>query len=115
MEVRETRKEDIAMNEIAKNSELYRNLIVDYDTENKLLRFNTCYDLIEKATYKEVLFVISCIKECEAAEELDNSVSDTIKPLITAMKTVFGSKIGRRQSYLLDLLEEARERKRQQK
>ena len=100
------------MNEIAKYSELYRNLIVAYENENKLIRFNTCYDLIEKATYQEILFVISCIKECETAEELDNAVPDAIKPLMTAMKTVFGSKIGRRQSYLLDLLEEARERKR---
>ena len=48
MEGRETRKEDIAMNEIAKNSELYRNLIVAYETENKLLRFNTCYAVLEE-------------------------------------------------------------------
>lgn len=100
------------MNEIAQYSELYRNLIVAYENDNKLIRFNTCYDLIEKATYREIVFAISCIKECETAEDLDNSVPDAIKPLITAMKTVFGSKIGRRQSYLLDLLEEARERKR---
>lgn len=100
------------MNEIAKYSELYRKLIVAYETEDKLIRFNTCYDLIENATYKEILFAISCIKECEAAEELEDSLPDAVKQLTTAMKTVFGSKIGRRQSYLLDLLEEAKERKR---
>ena len=100
------------MNEIAKVSELYHKLITAYEIEDKIVRFTTCYDLIDKATYKDVLFAISCVKECEAVSELDNALPEGIRTLVTAMKTVFASKVDRRQSYLLDLLEEAKERKR---
>ena len=100
------------MNEIAKHSELYRGLIAAYEIDDKVVRFNTCYDLIENATYKDILFAISCVKECEAASELDNALPESIRMLVTALKTVFASKVDRRQSYLLDLLEEAKERKR---
>lgn len=99
-------------NAIAKDSYLYEELLRAYDVEDSLMRFNTCYEIIDQADYVDILFVISRLKELDCSAEIGGVLSESFQAVFLAIKHLFGSKSIRRCNYLLDLLEEAKERKR---
>lgn len=99
-------------NAIAAVSSLYEDLLIAYENEDKRSRFSTCYELADNAEYREIHFVISMLKEVELNDDAENILPDSFKTLLSAVKTLLASKENRRRVFLLDILEEARERKR---
>ena len=95
------------VNDIAKDSKLYTDLLDAYEIENKILRFNTCYDLVEASTYMDVLFVISRLKELDVIVDSESILVDTLKSIVDVLMFFIGNKSMRRRAYLLDILEEA--------
>lgn len=102
-------------NAIGKRSELYKELIDAFDCydiqvpEAHRQRFDRCYAIIDEAQYKEICYVISQIKELE---HRDPTGITEVEVLTTVAINVFAGKVTARGRFLLDLLEEARERKR---
>lgn len=101
-------------NVIAKYSEMYERLISTYETTNAKERFYKCYSIVDEADYKEIHLVISMLKR-DASVNIDNVESfSNIMQLFKAIIQSLSGKIQMRKSFLLDILEEARERKRPQ-
>ena len=101
-------------NPIRRNSELYDNLCIAFEETELKLRFDACYQLAKEASYEEIHFVISALKEAGFDEDLpDFSVAGfSLSNLMNALKAFVGAKVVRRKAFLLDILEEARDRKR---
>lgn len=103
-------------NVIGKQSDLYKQLIDIYDCYDKpkdILvkreRFNRCFETVDKSEYEEICFVISLLKELD---DVESSVIEAIQFILEILKRLLFSKEAKRNRFLLDLLEEARERKR---
>lgn len=103
-------------NVIGKQSDLYRQLINAYDCYDnpkdlsvKKERYGRCYEIINDAKYEEICFVISLLKELD---DVENTAVEVLQIILEVIKRLLTSKEARRNRFLLDLLEEARERKR---
>lgn len=102
-------------NVIGKRSQLYKELIDAYECyktgedEVHRNRFFRCYEIVDEYDYEEICYVISMIKENTTVESIEFS---KVKDIIEAVKIIFGFKLKARMSFLLEILEEARERKR---
>lgn len=102
-------------NPIRETSELYDNLCQTYEDEKLRDRFNKCYTLIDDASYDEIHYVISMLKESSNEDDFNGiSIGGIIdlSGIINLLNLFTTSKTIRRCAFLLDLLEEARERKR---
>ncbi len=97
-------------NFIAKASKVYENLLEAYNSSDPVERFLKCFEILEKADYLEVHFAITMLKEINS-KELPSSDNALVNSIIKLATTCTSSTVGRR-AYLLDMLEEARERKR---
>lgn len=101
-------------NPIRDTSKLYDNLSIVYEnTTDKIERFEKCYDLANKASYNDIHYVISMLKENNSLDDAEDSLfvgdfTDVIKSVIK----VFTGKTHMKHAFLLDILEEARDRKR---
>ena len=100
-------------NIIAEHSEMYKKLILAYErTTNMKERFYICYSIVNEADYKEIHMVISMLKR-DSSVNIDNIESfNSVMQLFKAIIQSMSGKIQMRKSFLLDILEEARERKR---
>lgn len=98
-------------NVIADKSELYKKLLEVSEEKDYMQRFDNCYKLVDDADYKEIHFIVTMLKASE------NAVADTNISFLDMAKgcieNVFGNRA--RAAFLLDILEEARERKRDNK
>ncbi len=101
-------------NPIQATSALYKNLCTAYQEEDKRVRFESCYKLADEASYEEIHYVISMLKEAGFDEDLpDISIGGlSISNIIKGLKSFIGTEVVMRKAFLLDILEEARERKR---
>ena len=99
-------------NAIAATSELDSQLIEAYEIDGRYSRFCACYDIVDQAEYKEINYAIALLKEFEGTPDGSEIELKGLGDLVTILKTLFASKEIRRKAYLLDILEEARERKR---
>lgn len=102
-------------NPIRETSELYDKLCQVYDEEKLRERFKKCYTLIDDASYDEIHYVISMLKESSNEDDFSGiSIGGIIdlSGIMNLLKLFAASKTIRRCAFLLDLLEEARERKR---
>ena len=99
-------------NVIAKDCKVYEDLLNAFkeNAKNPVERFNKCYDIIENAHYYEIHFIISMLKEFENAG-IDLNIFNDHPALRGLLEIVNKSGSGRR-AFFLDMLEEARERKR---
>ncbi len=102
-------------NRIALNNEHYKLLLETYkDLEKEPMnQFVHCYETIDKMKYIDIHFIITSLKAFETASSLPFAgelVDATLQPILDLIGCVQNDK-GRR-AFLLDLLEEARERKR---
>ena len=88
---------------LAQRSRLYKKLLKAKKIDDRKERFDFFYDLIDNAEYKEIHFIISAKKELEAIK----IPNEKIQPYIEQLFAVRGFN-----AFLMDLLEEARERKR---
>ena len=97
-------------NVIAKDCKVYSDLLNAYknNLSNPVERFFKCYDIIDKASYHEIHFIITLLKEFKGA----NFFSNTDLPLIKEFLDFINRNGTSRRAFILDLLEEARERKR---
>ena len=100
-------------NPIRDTSKLYDDLSATYEnTSDKIERFKKCYALADKASYNDIHYVITMLKENYSLGAEDSlfagDLTDTIKGILKA----FTGKIHMKHAFLLDILEEARERKR---
>lgn len=98
-------------NVIAEKSELYQKLLKAYQIEDLGERFNKCYKLVDKAKYKEIHFVITCLKQ-NAAVDIPKISIEPINVFLESFFTGIAGSVMVRSTFLLDILEEARERKR---
>ena len=58
-------------NPIKETSKLYDNLLKIYDkTKDKKERFSKCYNLVNKANYKDIHYVISMLKQSNSLIEM---------------------------------------------
>lgn len=98
------------MNAIAKECKVYEDLLNAFNDNknNPVERFNKCYDVINTASYYEIHFIISMLKDFEGGDPSFNTNILGIVDLINAINSSGKS----RRAFLLDMLEEARERKR---
>ena len=94
-------------NFIAKNSPLYGELLEAVKIKDSLERFETCYDLIHAANYEDIHYIITTLKELKATGKTPIKITDTI----TSFFELFLGKSGEK-AILMDLLKEARKRKR---
>ena len=99
-------------NAIEPHSTLYGALIRAYEIDDKRIRFFTCYDLAHNADYKEIHLAISMLKEAHSNNGVENIATDSLQIFLNGLKTVFLNEVNQRNAFLLDILEEARERKR---
>lgn len=100
-------------NPIRENSAMYNLLCVTYECiEDPKERFEKCYNIIEESDYKEICFVISMLKRCESVT-IENI--EGFNSIIQIVKSIFSSATNEtrmKHVFFLDILEEARERKR---
>ncbi len=98
------------MNYIAKDCKVYEDLLNAYNEnmDNPVERFYKCYDVIDKANYFEIHFIITLLKEFEGATFSSETDISGIKELLELINHEGKS----RRAFILDMLEEARERKR---
>lgn len=110
-------------NPILEASELYRSLKPAYDnTKDLAFRFQTCYDIVDQASYSDIHFLITALKESRFTDGMQNALDasvpdailDAIKTLFNLLRTYVSVDAIKRNTFLLDILEEARERKRPQ-
>lgn len=101
-------------NAIGTVSPLYNALITAYEIEEKRDRFFTCYNLVEASNYEEIHLAISMLKEAHSYSDSDieNILVDSFKSFFNALKVLLAGKSTQRAAFLLDILEEGRERKR---
>ena len=99
-------------NTIAATSELYEELLKAYDIKDKRARFDACYQIVDKAEYSEIHYVISMLKEFENTGDTSSIPIEKIEHILKTVTTLFAGKEAGRRAYLLDILEEARDRKR---
>lgn len=99
-------------NAIGKISELYSELLDAYEEKNKIKKFEKCYELADKATYKEIHMAISYIKEDNESGDISGIPNESVQKIMSALLTLVVGNVRGRKAYLLDILEEARERKR---
>ena len=101
-------------NPIQATSELYKKLCSVYQEQDKRVRFDSCYKLADEASYEEIHYVISMLKEAGLDDDIpDISIGGlSVANIINGLKSFFGAEVVRRRAFLLDILEEARERKR---
>lgn len=102
-------------NPIRETSKLYDELCIACEKMKLRERFDKCYTLIDNASYEEIHYVISMLKEVECTEDLDGiSIGGIVdlSGIINALKIMFSSRTARSHAFLMDILEEARERKR---
>ena len=101
-------------NAIAKDSTLYNQLINVYrDEKDKRKCFESCYKIIEEADYFEIHFLITRLKEFynDGFDDFSASLPEPIS-FVNMINYAFNSESLKRKAFLLDILEEARERKR---
>ena len=98
-------------NAIAKDSPLYDALLSAYEIPDRRLRFQTCYELVDHASYEDIHFVTAMLSEVHAItnDDFSSVLPDTFFQSLTLL---LSSKPVQRASYLLDILYEGRERKR---
>ena len=99
-------------NVIAKDCKVYEDLLNAFaeNPKNPVERFNKCYDIIENANYYEIHFIISMLKEFENAGPNPQIIIEI--PAVKALLEIVNSNGRGRRAFFLDMLEEARERKR---
>ena len=107
-------------NYLGQRSELYNKLLEAEKIKDRYERFVECYEVIEDASYVEIHFIISAIKELEAIDESsvklvlgEFTINVDIIAIIVSLLELLHKKKGYK-AFLVDLLEEARERKRHQ-
>ena len=100
-------------NPIRENSTMYNELCIAYEEiENPKERFEKCYNIVENSDYMEICFVISMLKRCESVT-IENV--EGFSSIIQIVKAIFSSATNEtrmKHVFFLDILEEARERKR---
>ena len=102
-------------NPIRETSKLYDDLCTACEKTKLRERFEKCFELVEAASYEEIHYVISMLKEVEYTEDLEGiSIGGIVdlSGIINALKIMFSSRTARSHAFLMDILEEARERKR---
>lgn len=99
-------------NAIAATSELYEALLIAYDITDKRARFDACYQIVDQAEYMEIHYVISMLKEFENTGDTSSIPIEKIEKILKTVTALFAGKEAGRRAYLLDILEEARDRKR---
>lgn len=100
-------------NPIRESSAMYNELCIAYEEiENPKERFEKCYNIVEESDYMEICFVISMLKRCESVT-IENI--EGFNSIIQIVKAIFSSATNEtkmKHVFFLDILEEARERKR---
>ena len=94
-------------NKIALKCRVYQKLLDTYENEEKFLK---CYEVIDEADYYEIHYAITMLKAFESVK-----IGDTNIPVLSKLFdsiVLYLSEHTTRRAYFLDLLEEARERKR---
>lgn len=99
-------------NVIKNSSKIYAELLDAYETENKIERFEKCYGIVDAAEYKDIHYVITMLKESERSGDPSNIPFDSIETVVKALISLFAGKDLGKKAFFLDILEEARERKR---
>ena len=100
-------------NPIEESSIVYKSLLRAYRIKDKRKRFAICYKVVDRASYKEIHYIISMLKEA-GFDDVQMPTIGTIdfSAILSIFNNLFANDTIRRQAYLLDILEEARERKR---
>lgn len=102
-------------NAIATVSDLYKDLIEAFEIKDKKERFEVCYKLANRASYKDIHMAITYVKEDDNSGDLSNIPDTEIVSILKSFLILFTGNLSGRRAYLLDILEEARERKRKYK
>lgn len=107
-------KGEIVMSKISDNSPLYENLIETYNTYKDKERFEKCYEIVDGSSYKDIHHLITMLKEFQGSAAEIELPNDTVKALSQFLINFFNKSYFARTAYLMDILEEARCRKRPQ-
>ena len=101
-------------NPIEESSIVYKALLRAYRIKDKRKRFAKCYNVVDRASYKEIHYIISMLKEAGFDDDVPLPTIGSIdcSAILSIVKNLFANDIVRRRTFLLDILEEARERKR---
>ena len=99
-------------NPISSSSKLYEKLLEAYNTQDKRVRFESCYQLVDQAEYIEIHYVISMLKEFNSTGDTSSLPLDHLEEILNPLTSLFAGNAEGRRAFLLDILEEARERKR---
>lgn len=100
-------------NPIRDTSKLYNDLSTAYEnTSDKIERFEKCYILADKATYNDIHYVISMLRENNSLGAEDSLFAGDFTDIVKGVLKAFTGKTHMKHAFLLDILEEARERKR---
>lgn len=100
-------------NPIRDTSILYDSLSTVYEnTTDKIVRFQKCYDLANEANYTDIHYVISMLRENNSLGAEDSLFAGDFTDMLRSLLKAFTGKTHMKHAFLLDILEEARERKR---
>lgn len=100
-------------NPIESTSEIYKELSATYEnTPDKRERFQKCFDIVNSASYEEIHYMISMLKETRSLNPNDALGSGDLADILSSIILAFTGKTQMKHAFLLDILEEARERKR---
>lgn len=100
-------------NPIRNTSTLYDSLSTVYEnTTDKIERFQKCYDLANEANYTDIHYVISMLRENNSLGAEDSLFAGDFTDMLRSLLKAFTGKTHMKHAFLLDILEEARERKR---
>ena len=69
-------------------------------------------DIVDKSTYKDIHYLITKLKQFENADINLAPNNDTIKSAANLLVSLFNSQYFSRNAFFMDILEEARDRKR---
>ena len=100
-------------NPIRDTSKLYDDLSAIYEnTSDKIERFKKSYALADEADYNDIHYVISMLRENSSLGAEDSIFAGDFTDIIKSVLKAFTGKTHMKHAFLLDILEEARERKR---
>ena len=99
-------------NSIAATSELYEKLLEAYKTQDKLSRFERCYQIADQAEYTDIHYVLTMLREVAYTGDVSSVPFEHIERILKVAIALFDRKGAGRRAFLMDILEEARERKR---